>query len=160
LNVWHSLYIIATEAMNHDALVAQANAAIATRDERQVALFAPHLVPRDRNLRTHGDLPGELDISPATRDIAIDHRDPGKRHQDRYASLRDPSNFLVADTSLCHYITSNRLESVLRSNSFPSHLTTGQGNRDVGEVVRTPRILSQLLGGMSKAFNLNICSYA
>jgi hypothetical protein len=39
-------------------------------------------------------------------------------------------------------------------------LTTGQGSRDVGEVVRTPRILSQLLGGMSKAFNLNICSYA
>jgi hypothetical protein len=111
--------MIAPEAMNDDALVTQSNAAIATRDERQIALFAPQLVPRHRHFRAHGDLPRELDITPAALDISVDRRGPSKRHQDRHALLGDPPYFLVAYASLGHYITSERLESVLRSNSFP-----------------------------------------
>jgi hypothetical protein len=72
--------MIAPEAMNDDTLVAQANAAIASRDQRQVALLAPQLVPRHRNVRAHGDLSRELNISSSSGNVSIDRRGSGKRH--------------------------------------------------------------------------------
>jgi hypothetical protein len=118
--------MIATEAMNDDTLVPQANAAIASGDERQETLLAPQLVPGHGHVRAHRDLPRKLDISSASRDVPVDRRDTGQRHQDRHSPLRDPSHFLVAYASLGHYNTSNRLESVHRSNSFPLPSTTGE----------------------------------
>jgi hypothetical protein len=120
LNIWHSPYMIAPEAMDDYTLVTQANAAIASRDERQEAFLAPHLVPRHRYVRAHGDLPRQLDVASAPRDVPVDRSDTGQRHEDRHSLLRDPPHFLVADASLAQYDTSKRLESERRSNRFPS----------------------------------------
>jgi hypothetical protein len=94
--------MIATEAVYDDALVSQADPAVASGDERQIAFLAPELVPRHRHFRAHRDLPGQLDIASSARDIAVDCSNPGKGHQDRYALLRDPAHFLVANASLTH----------------------------------------------------------
>jgi hypothetical protein len=94
--------MIATEAMNDDTLVAQTNAAITSRYEGQIALFTPKFVSRHRHVRAHGDLPRELDISSAARDVSVDRRDAGQGHQDRHAPLCDPFYFLVTNASLGH----------------------------------------------------------
>jgi hypothetical protein len=111
--------MIAPEAMNDNALVAQANATIASRDERQIALFAPKLVPRHRDVRAHGDLPGQLDVTSPSRDVAFDRRGSGQRHKDHHSLFCDPFYFFITYASLGHYILPNASKAYSGQIAFP-----------------------------------------
>ncbi len=126
--------MIAPEAMHYDTLVTQANAAIASRYEGQIALLAPHLVPRHGTLERIAIflasstylLPlGMLPLIAAAwaRDIRIIMR---------LFAMPFTSLLLMR---LLATAPSERLESVLRSNSFPPCATTGQVPRGIDEPV-------------------------